>query len=807
LHILVLTDRDWTHPQGGGTGTHLFGQVSRWVAWGHRVSVIACGYPGAATREQPHERLELHRVGGRSTVFPRAIWRQWRGLVSDADAVVEMVNGITFLTPIWMSLPRVTLIQHVHREHYLQEMGRKGRLAAFMLETAPLRWLYRNSRFMTISEASARDIAGIGIARDQIEVNYMGVELEAFEPGERAPEPTLLYLGRLKRYKRIEFVLDVLEAVPEAVLDLAGDGDHRDALAREIEERGLSGRVRMHGYVDEETKLRLLQRAWVNLTASSAEGWCLTVMEAAACRTPSVALAVGGLPESIEHGRTGLLARDNKELAEQTRRLIGDPELRERLGTAAMERAREFTWDRNARQTVDALESQQRAAAASGGSGMRKLVRELAGSDTGRAAGLGAAVMAGNVIALVFTVVFGRLLHSSGYGSLAALIAAFVILQVPGSALQATVAREVSAEVAAGERAPGTGVRNWLVRLLMVLLVATAISIPLRHVSAAAIGVKSDPWAAAATLPTACLWLILSVQRGALQGFQRYRLVGGSIAGEATTRLLWGLVLFGAGLGVTGAFLGTALSLASMALLLALPLHREIALVGKGRAVGPEPALRELLMSAGAPMVALALIAFLQNIDLIVVKHRVGGDLAGSYAAASVAAKMIIWVGIGLGFYLLPEASRRTRLGHDARPILWRTLGLIGLVGVPMVLFYLVAGRPLLRAVFGYHNLQQAGSALPWLGLAMTLLACAYLSVQYLLALHRASFIWILAVGSCVELLVLLTISVQLVNFALVVLGVQFAIAAAVVALGYRSSVPLPRLAIPEPAGEGVRRG
>jgi hypothetical protein len=35
VHILVLTDRDWGHPQGGGTGTNLLGQVSRWLAWGH----------------------------------------------------------------------------------------------------------------------------------------------------------------------------------------------------------------------------------------------------------------------------------------------------------------------------------------------------------------------------------------------------------------------------------------------------------------------------------------------------------------------------------------------------------------------------------------------------------------------------------------------------------------------------------------------------------------------------------------------------------------------------------------------------
>src|SRR3954453_14906131 len=104
VHILVLTDRDWTHPQGGGTGTNLFGHVSRWLAWGHRVSVIGAGYEGAEPYEQIGD-LTMYRIGGRSTVFPRTIWKQWRGLVPDADVVLEVINGITFLTPMWLKQP------------------------------------------------------------------------------------------------------------------------------------------------------------------------------------------------------------------------------------------------------------------------------------------------------------------------------------------------------------------------------------------------------------------------------------------------------------------------------------------------------------------------------------------------------------------------------------------------------------------------------------------------------------------------------------------------------------------------------
>lgn len=360
LHILILSDRDWTHPQGGGTGTTLFAQASRWIAWGHRVSVVACSYPGAPAREQIGE-LTLHRIGGRSTVFPRAIMRQWRGLVPDADVVLEVVNGVTFLTPLWCRLPRVTFVQHIHRDHYVQELGASGRLAALALETLPLRLLYRRSDFITISRSTAGELLRHGIDQRRVEVGYLGVEVAAFEadPSARAPEPTLLYLGRLKRYKRIEILFDVLERNPGAVLEIAGDGDHQAALAQEVRARGLESRVRMHGHVSEAVKRRLYQRAWINVTASSAEGWGHSVMEAAACGTPTAALRLGGLSEAVDDGRTGLLAGDPEELAAKIAALLADHNLRERLGAAARERASAFSWDDTARQTLAALDRQR----------------------------------------------------------------------------------------------------------------------------------------------------------------------------------------------------------------------------------------------------------------------------------------------------------------------------------------------------------------------------------------------------------------------------------------------------------------
>jgi O-antigen/teichoic acid export membrane protein len=419
-------------------------------------------------------------------------------------------------------------------------------------------------------------------------------------------------------------------------------------------------------------------------------------------------------------------------------------------------------------------------------SDLRAFLADLSESDTGRAAGLGAAVIAANVLALVFTIIFARLLGAAGYGSLAVLLSAFIIMMVPGSALQIAAAREVSHELAAGEPNAGAGVHRWLIRLAWATVIVALVAIPLRSLIGAVINVD-DLWAAAAVPVTAMLWMILSVERGVLQGFQRYQTVAFSIIGEATARIAFALLLVAVGLDVTGAFLGTALALSAVAIVLLVPLRRQLP-ASTPDDVSPQR-LRDLLAGAWIPVIGLTLLLALQELHIIIVKHEASADAAGSYAVAAVAAKAIMWIAVGLGMYLLPEAARRGKTGIDARPILLRTVGLVGAASVPMVLIYAFAGEPLLAAVFG-DELTQASDALPWLGLAMTLLACAYLSVQYLLAMGRASFIWVLALCLIVETALLIAIGADLRSVALALFGVQAVCAAVMLTLSIRQSSP-----------------
>ena len=417
---------------------------------------------------------------------------------------------------------------------------------------------------------------------------------------------------------------------------------------------------------------------------------------------------------------------------------------------------------------------------------LRERVDDLRRGDTGRAAQLGVAMIVTNVLALGFTIVFARILGDSGYGDLAVLLSSFIIMMVPGSALQVAAAREVSHDIAEGNPNAGAGVYRWLVRLVVGTVAVAVVAIPLRSLIAALINIDQD-WAAAAIPVTAMIWMIVSVLRGVLQGFQQYRTVALSLIGEASSRIAFSLVLVGIGLDVTGAFLGSALALIAIASVLLLPLRRQ--LTGVNPELAQDLRLRELLAGAWIPVISLTLLLGLQELHIIIVKHEASEDAASSYAVAAVAAKAIMWIAIGLGLYLLPEAARRAKTGEDARPILVRTLGLIAAMAVPMVLIFSVGGEPLLRIVFG-EDLTDASNALPFLGLAMSLLACSYLSVQYLLAMGKASFLVVLGAALVIEVPLLLSIGDDLTAIALALFGIQAVTAAIILTMAMRQRTP-----------------
>jgi O-antigen/teichoic acid export membrane protein len=418
-------------------------------------------------------------------------------------------------------------------------------------------------------------------------------------------------------------------------------------------------------------------------------------------------------------------------------------------------------------------------------------------SDTAKAAGLAVAMIGNNLIALVSTFVFARLLGDN-YGRLAALISYLIILTVAGQAMQVATAREgVLGHLGTGERLLAT-VRSWTRAMVMFTVALTVVSIVLRQPIADLVGVKKYPWAAAVGLPAGCLYLEVSLLRGALQGIGDYRSVGYSLVAEQASRLVFGAVLAAVGLSVTGAYIGSLLSYVAMSAYCVFELHRHVygpqwRPARAARATTLEAAFRlwPHVKRAWAPIAGLIVIAMLQNVDIIVANHQFPKHAASSYSAVAVAAKVIVWVAMGAGFYLVPEVSRRRSEGEDTRPVLARALAIILVCAVPVLLIFAFASEPLIRIAFGAGRASAHAALLP-LGAAFTVLAATYLAIQYMLALKRTWFLVVMAAVAIAEPILLLQASHKPTQFATMVLGVQVVAAALAFAMALRRDKPPP---------------
>ncbi len=436
------------------------------------------------------------------------------------------------------------------------------------------------------------------------------------------------------------------------------------------------------------------------------------------------------------------------------------------------------------------------------GSGSRHGDAPAAGlreSDVAKAAGLAGAQIAANVVAVAFTIVFARWLGTEGYGSLARMISIFVILIVLGSALQVATARETALGRMGSPAECAATLERWTRGLLIATAAVAVASVLLRQQIADAMHVD-QVWAAALVAPTGALWVVVAVQRGVLQGLRAYQPVGLSLVGEQFVRLLLSAAFVALGWGVTGALIGMPASVLVVVITLGIVLRRRL---GRPAAEPSGERLRDLVMRNRVPIAALTLLAVMQNIDVVVVGHTLSSDESGAYAVAAVAAKGVVWVAVGLGLYLLPEATRESSVGSDPRPLLWRTLAVLALVAVPMVAVYAVAAEPVLRTVFGSDSVL-AKDALAWLGVAMSLLAVSYLAVQFQIALQRVRFLWLLALGAVAEPVLLALIGGHLVRIATGLLVLQLVVAAGLIAVSARrpapAAAPQPESAEPLPA-------
>ena len=356
--IHVLAWRDLADVEAGGSELHAAAIAALWAEAGIDVTIrtsYAQGHPPDARRDG----YRVVRRAGRYLVFPRAVVAEIAGRHGPRDALVEIWNGMPFWSPLWCRGPRVVFCHHVHGPMWSMVLPPNLARLGETVERRVAPPVYRGSTIVTLSESSRRELIDeLGFRPARVRVVPPGID-RRFTPGrKKAPYPLVVAVGRLMPVKRFDVLIDVMARVRTRVADaqlvIVGEGAEHDHLVSRIEEHNAAEWVTLAGRVGDDDLVSLYRRAWLVASASAAEGWGMTITEAAACATPAVVTDIAGHRDAVRKGVSGVLAPVER-LDDAIAELLNDEGQRKRLADGARVRAQALTWEATALGTLEAI--------------------------------------------------------------------------------------------------------------------------------------------------------------------------------------------------------------------------------------------------------------------------------------------------------------------------------------------------------------------------------------------------------------------------------------------------------------------
>ena len=279
---------------------------------------------------------------------PLGAYRFWRCLRNHDFAIVHHHFGGRMARQVIRASSHARLVVHLHACISEGDSERRNPVAVQGAELV-----------IAVSNAVARQIQ-----QPKPIVVYSGVEAGR-EPQETFMSKTAVVVGAAGRLVDIKRISDLIQALallsaefPDLRLEIAGDGPEAANLERQVVDLNLKSRVRFLGW---RTDIEAVYRSWdIFAMPSLTEGFPMASLEAMAHGLPVVASNVGGLPELVEDGSTGMLVppADASALANAVRILAGDARRRREMGFAGWHRAQEhFSIDRMVAQTAAIYDS------------------------------------------------------------------------------------------------------------------------------------------------------------------------------------------------------------------------------------------------------------------------------------------------------------------------------------------------------------------------------------------------------------------------------------------------------------------
>ena len=362
MKILLINWRDIRNPEAGGAEIYNHEIFRRVAAQGNPVTLVSHRFAGAPVEEMT-DGIRTLRVGNRYLfhVQFRRFYQRWPER-NAFDLVVDGISKIPLYTRRYVSGPLAAILYHFHGKTLFTELAWPLALYIYRREKRIPRF-YADTPIFAISPTTRADLIRHGHPEEKTELLFSGIDHGLFARArpEKSPTPLLAYVGRIKKYKNLETIVNALPRVigqfPDVRLVIGGQGDHEDKIRRYVRSKGMEPHVQFLGFVPEETKPDVMGKAWLFVTMPEKEGWGITVIEANAAGTPVVGSDVEGLRDSIVNNKTGLLVPqgDPNALAEALVSLLGDRPRIEKMSQEARAWAAKFNWDTSAKHFLDSV--------------------------------------------------------------------------------------------------------------------------------------------------------------------------------------------------------------------------------------------------------------------------------------------------------------------------------------------------------------------------------------------------------------------------------------------------------------------
>jgi len=359
--VLILQWRDLDDPEAGGSEVHSHNIAEIWASKGLQVAFRTSAVK-QASRSISRNGYTSVRSGGRFGVFLTAPIDALTRRLGEFDALVEIWNGVPFMTPLLTKGPNMAFLHHQHGP--LWSVALPGPLAGLgrFFERKIFPSFYRSTPIVTLSDSSRSELSSVlGLKEQNVHVVEPGVS-PSFHPSVKKSEhPLVVVAGRLSPYKQVDRVINVVKnvrsTVPDARLEIIGEGPDEGRIRNVISSLPDDSWVRLKGSVSENELVEAYQRAWVATSASLSEGWGMTLTEAARCGTASVASKIPGHVDAVSDGVSGYLFDNDREFERYLVSVLSSRDKASALGDSAHQWSSRFTWEKAATESFRVLAS------------------------------------------------------------------------------------------------------------------------------------------------------------------------------------------------------------------------------------------------------------------------------------------------------------------------------------------------------------------------------------------------------------------------------------------------------------------